>query len=659
MWQRTLLIDLPFQSLSRPNIGLSLIRAVLLAHGFPCDIRYANLDFAKIIGPSLYAAIAEKIPHDHLFGDLIFARAAGRCAPTDDAAPEGIPHWLWRRRDALARAAEAFIETLSREVVAQGYDVFGFNLMFQSLPSVALAGAIKARDPAKITVLGGAQCEGPMGSALHRAFPAIDYVCRGEGERLVVELYAHLSAGKPAASAIPGLVWRDAGASRENAPRALPVDDLDTLPSPVFDDWLAQLAASGIAPAIGRLALPIETSRGCWYGQKNHCIFCGLSGASLAYRAKSPRRALDDLAALTRHGIDSVFAVDLIFPNPYFKSLLPELRARGWPISIFYEIKANLRREQLVALKDAGIDQLQPGIESLSSRILAILQKGVSAYQNLRLLKWAAELGIGLEWNLLVDVPGAEPADYEEMARLLPLIVHLRPPTGGCSRVRIDRFSPLEYRARDFGVAELRPAPAYRRAFGLDDVLLRDLAYFFESTWPRSPDGKAAIGALEEATARWYRTKGKTTFVALSDGDDALWLFDCRPCATVDADRLSGFEKRVFDLCDGGATLEQIAVAAAAEPRAVARALARFVDRRWMVFIDGRYLSLPTNLDHVMSAAEFPPLLLGPVAHSIQRARMQPTWATISAGDAEDLARLEGAFATADQPGIPAQGPPL
>ena len=39
-----------------------------------------------------------------------------------------------------------------------------------------------------------------------------------------------------------------------------------------------------------RPQIPLETSRGCWWGMKHHCIFCGLNGKQMAFQDKSPDR---------------------------------------------------------------------------------------------------------------------------------------------------------------------------------------------------------------------------------------------------------------------------------------------------------------------------------------------------------------------------------
>ncbi len=72
-------------------------------------------------------------------------------------------------------------------------------------------------------------------------------------------------------------------------------------------------------------------------------------------------------------------AVDNILPHEYFKTLLPELKRRQLGVTLFYEIKANLKREQVELLRDAGVAALQPGIESLSTPVLRLMRKGTTA----------------------------------------------------------------------------------------------------------------------------------------------------------------------------------------------------------------------------------------------------------------------------------------
>jgi hypothetical protein len=80
--------------------------------------------------------------------------------------------------------------------------------------------------------------------------------------------------------------------------------------------------------------------------------------------------------------------VDNIVDTSYLTGLFPELAASGTTYDIFYEVKANLSREQLRVLRQGGVSHLQPGIESLSTPVLARMRKGVRAGQNVNVLRW-------------------------------------------------------------------------------------------------------------------------------------------------------------------------------------------------------------------------------------------------------------------------------
>ncbi|HEY3498866.1 MAG TPA: hypothetical protein VGK73_29445, partial [Polyangiaceae bacterium] len=69
---RILLIEMPFRSACRPNLGLSLLRACAARAGFECATRYAHFEFARRIGSRRYHAVAEDYADEQLIGDLVF-----------------------------------------------------------------------------------------------------------------------------------------------------------------------------------------------------------------------------------------------------------------------------------------------------------------------------------------------------------------------------------------------------------------------------------------------------------------------------------------------------------------------------------------------------------------------------------------------------------
>jgi hypothetical protein len=74
-------------------------------------------------------------------------------------------------------------------------------------------------------------------------------------------------------------------------------------------------------------------------------------------------------------------------------------RLSGAAWRLFYEVKANLSHQQLELLARAGVRWVQPGIESLHTEVLRLMDKGVAGWQNIQLLKWTAELVHDAELN--------------------------------------------------------------------------------------------------------------------------------------------------------------------------------------------------------------------------------------------------------------------
>ncbi|MGC2199222.1 MAG: RiPP maturation radical SAM C-methyltransferase, partial [Stellaceae bacterium] len=324
---------------------------------------------------------------------------------------------------------------------------------------------------------------------------------------------------------------------------AEPTRELDGVPLPAYEDFFSQFAATLALTSAGRelndkIWLPYETSRGCWWGQKHHCTFCGLNAEGMAFRSKSADRVFEDLESLhSGYARDRILMVDNIMPHRYFATLLPRLAEADKKLRIFYEQKANLSWRRMKLLCDAGVWRIQPGIEALHSKLLAHMDKGVTAPQNINCLRYARAVGLDVAWNLLVDFPGDDPDWYLATAELLPLLTHLQPPSG-ISPLSIDRFSPYFDRPDHYGIARLKPIPAYALAYGSDHDI-RDVAYHFqgdyESATRSSPEVTQQLNSrVEEWRLAWSGDVKPLLQVFPLAGDRYL-LIDTRPGARTDA----------------------------------------------------------------------------------------------------------------------------
>ncbi len=244
-----------------------------------------------------------------------------------------------------------------------------------------------------------------------------------------------------------------------------------------YDEFMATLDRN-FPGGVMEAALTFETSRGCWWGERAHCTFCGLNSDAMGYRSMSPERALALIRSLFKYAARTrrLECVDNIMPKSYMRDVFPHLETPEG-MTIFYEVKADLSDADLAALSRARVRSLQPGIEALATSTLRLMKKGTSALGNLRFLKDCLRHDVYPEWNLLVGFPGEEEAVYETYDRDLPLYAHLPPPSG-VYPVRFDRFSPYFTHAAEYGL-DLHPYEFYAMVYPFPAASLGNLAYYF------------------------------------------------------------------------------------------------------------------------------------------------------------------------------------
>ncbi|MPZ81593.1 MAG: RiPP maturation radical SAM protein 1 [Actinophytocola sp.] len=493
---RTVLVSMPFMNVNRPSIQLGLLKAIGEAHGFGVRTLHANLDFAARIGPDRYRLLAEH--YSRLVGEWLFSiEAFGDAAPDREAgllAEFGEELGVVGSPDDLLRIREHDVPEYLDGIVDgfpwDGTQVVGFSSTFQqNTASFALARRLKERYPGIVTVFGGANFDGEMGRELVRTVECVDFAVIGEGDTAFPRLLSAIAEGTDP-TGTPGV------ATRETAtPPEPPNARLDDLPAPDYAEYFDRAATLEIDT--DDVWLPFESARGCWWGAKHHCTFCGLNGSTMAFRAKSPRRVLDELAGQARrYGNFRFEAVDNILDPRYLTELFPTLA--GSDYQFFYEVKANLTRAQLRTLARGGVTSLQPGLESLSSTVLRLMDKGVRAAQNVNLLRWARYYGISVAWNILWGFPGETAEDYAAQAAAVPHLVHLQPP-GSANQVSLERFSPLYDEPDRFRLPPPRPEASHRHVYPSTMDIGR-VAYFFEHE-PALPP--AAYAPLRKAVAEW------------------------------------------------------------------------------------------------------------------------------------------------------------
>ncbi len=600
------LVSMPTLSSYVPSFQLALLTPTLQRAGIEVDPLSLFLHFGGRIGTRLNDALATV--HPCLAGEWIWGVAAfGESSPDADDA------YLRRYRSSLEQlcdaggctlddivalreeAAPAFVNWALDAFDWPAYGLVGFTVVFQQMvASLAMAKALKRRHPELPIIFGGATFEDDIASEILRHNPQVDFVHCGDADESFPELVSRLYAGR-SMTGLRGLMHRD-GDRVVYEGRAPNLEDLDGTPVPDFDEYFRTAEASGVDIRPNEVMLPIETARGCWYGMKHHCTFCGLNRAGMEFRRKDPDQVLDMLRTLSnRYGTRYFNAIDNILAPAYLSRLFGRLADGHSDLRLHYEIRPTLSRHQLGQMRRGGLHSVQPGIESFATPVLALMRKNTTAIKNLELLKWTTYHGISNSYNILYGFPGETAEDYRRQADIIRVIPHLQPPYSMC-RARPDRGSPMFDQPGKFSISVLRPSACYAHIYPAG-YNLRRVSYFFEHEMGGIlPQGgyDECLDLVDEWKRRWDQPS--RPYLSYVKTWDSISVHDGRGDEPRGY-RFDGRRAAVYELCGDARSRDEIASEAGADEGWLDDVLQDFVDRDLMVFTDDRYLALalPAN----------------------------------------------------------------
>jgi ribosomal peptide maturation radical SAM protein 1 len=579
-----------------PTLGPSILAPACRKIGVSARVHYANLKFAEHFGFEVCARLAASRT---MVGEAIFLPAA---FPERGKDVHRILELLNQDAEADAKLRQVvrlaspsdehvercvaeipdFVAQTAARLVAESPKIIGFSTMVQqTMASIALAREIKQRNPEIVTVLGGANAAEPIGSALIELTGVFDFVFSGESDLEFPKFCkTFIEEGK-----LP----------KQRVVRGRGVPRLDEVPAPDYDDYFAELeplrASDGIAANAPHFLI-FESSRGCWWGDKKNCTFCGYNFPGTGYRAKSPDRVVNEIETLVdRYKVARFYASDNIMAKDFPQSVLDALADRATPCALSYEVKSPIRAEDLDRFVLAGIFEIQPGIESFATNILKAMDKGVSGIDNARVLRDAASRGLKTVWNILTAIPGETRDDYETMLRILPLMHHLPPPTRW-GPIRISRYSPYHNEPDKFGIKGLRAWQGYYELFG--DFADRIALHFFGEYTTEFQETPDLVDRLDQAvmewTDAWKNPDGPPSLSLRRFGGGWMEITDTRAVARTGLHILPPHFARVLDSV-------QLAVSQRRVPPEDREILDHLVELGYVMLHEQRYLSLVTEPD--------------------------------------------------------------
>ncbi|MEW6368322.1 MAG: RiPP maturation radical SAM C-methyltransferase [Acidobacteriota bacterium] len=628
------LVNMPFVDVRRPSLALGLLQAALEADGLAARTVYGNLLFCEYVGlPAMQltvssawnqlgdwvfslAAFPDFEPDQRQFSKYFVERGMNLTSRTGRVARERMFERILRLATHMRTKVDGYLDGLVDEVLRGNPRIVGCSSMvIQHVASLALLRRIRERAPDVVTMLGGANCESIMGVATHRNFPWVDFVVSGEADHLIGPLVRSiLSHGRdvPPSDLTPGVfgpVHRVAGypVGEDGSPPRAVVVDMTSIPPPNYDDYFSTIERGPGLRAAVRPTLSVQTSRGCWWHAKGGCTFCSLSGQGTAFRSVDPPQVVRLLRQMVeRYHVRSFAMVDNIIDPRHVEALPPLLKGDDLTrdCRFFYETRTSLQPHQLRSLGEAGVRWLLPGIESLSTELLRLMNKGCQAWQNIQFLKACLRYGMMPFWNVLHGFPLEQDVWYREMASLMPLLHHLPRPTT-FAPLQIGRFSAYHSNPERFGL-KLVPLRDYFYTYPLGRTEIEQLAYYFEdereAAFAGNPmhellDGEG-LDAARRAVCGWtdsWTPIERRPVLTVAEMDGCLLIRDTRKIAVAERHELRGTKKEIYQTIESGPPRESVTAMFARRGIAgerIEEGIRELVELRLAIEIDGRLLSL-------------------------------------------------------------------
>lgn len=417
------LISTPWPIFNRPSIQLGTLKAYMKKHlpRISVDSLHIYLRIASGLGYPLYHKISQRTRlSEPLYAALLYPEKVEKIERGWKGKNMNLPDPDGPGFRELLGEIEALSTQIIDSVNWTAYGLIGFSICLGQLTSALyFIRCIKKASPSSKIVIGGSMCAGGMGKSLIENFKEIDYVVCGEGERPLLELVKSLDQ------------WEEGHPPCQV--RSSQVTALDELPLPDYDDFFHELSCLGtdkhFIPKI-----PVEISRGCWYssGVSGGCSFCNLNIQWEGYRRKSNERVVKEIELLSeKYETLSISFVDNLLPASGLESLFGSIRSLRKDFDMFCEVRAHTPLHVLKAMAEAGMQEIQAGVESLSSSLLKKLNKGTRAIDNIEIMKNCEAMDTPhLAANLILCFPSSDEADVSETMKNLDFVWPLRPLKG-------------------------------------------------------------------------------------------------------------------------------------------------------------------------------------------------------------------------------------
>ena len=302
-----------------------------------------------------------------------------------------------------------------------------------------LARAIRAEDSKVKLAFGGVFAS--LNSVLvKQQCPEVDFVCRGDGEQLLLDLIERMDDPSTVAS----LTWAKDGKVMNN-PNRPPERNLDQWPFPDREslklDFVESMPLDVPAVLSMERFTTMQTSRGCPWS----CVFCDIPIFNEGkWRSRSPQHVVDEFKHLREQGYGSVYFVDdhfLLQPRR-IEAICKGINENGINIQWGCEGRVDSVAQHLFpAMAKAHCRTLMFGLESGSQKILDRVKKEQTLEEITTAVTNAKKAGIEIVHGFFVV--GNPDETVEDMKATFDFAAKLPLDTFGFNRLCVYRGTPL------------------------------------------------------------------------------------------------------------------------------------------------------------------------------------------------------------------------
>jgi hypothetical protein len=393
---------------------------------------------------------------------------------------------------------------------------------------------------------GGPEATADPGGVL--AGDSFDFLISGEGEGPFAALCALLSKGE-AVDGIPGIATRTA--SGVSLIPAMPLADLDTIPSPWLNDTLQTESYPGIL---------WQLSRGCGFS----CDFCFDSRDSHGVRRFSLERIEAELRYFASQGVSQVFVLDSTFNQDQrrAKTILRMIKKIAPQIHFHFEVRSEFIDREMAELFAGTTCSLQIGLQSADPQVLKQVGRVFRRDDFVNRTMLLNETGAVFGFDLMYGLPGDTLTGFRES---LDFALRLYPNHLDIFPLAILPGTALATRAESIGLQHL-PTPPYTLVsapgFNADDMgTAQVLATACDIFYTRGRAVAWFNGVLHalglrpaqflQRFAEWLQAEKGSGISEIDLSDDQIWrLQRAFLTSTFSPKKLQRFLPAVLDLLD-------------------------------------------------------------------------------------------------------------